>query len=146
MKPKYTVQRCLGILVLSIVLIGIILFLLYTSKNPSWGGGSWEKWIVRHLHWDSHFVHNLVYWVRKGFHFLGYGGIGLLCWAYFALWGLKKPLLFGLGLAALIAVMDEYAQSFTTFRSGKPMDVVIDICGAVVVTGVVYLWDLNRRE
>lgn len=139
MKSKFTLHRWVGILTLSIVLISIILFLLYTSESPSWGGGYWEHWVVRHLHWNRRFVHDLVFWVRKGCHFLGYGGIGLLNWAYFAQWGLKKPLPVGLGLTILIAVMDEYAQSFTTFRSGKPEDVLIDVCGAVVITGAVFM-------
>jgi len=77
---------------------------------------------------------------------MGYGIIGLLSWRYFYLWGFKRPLRYGLIFTVMLAILDEYTQSLTTFRFGKPQDVLLDVIGASVVTGLVKLCVRNNRS
>lgn len=119
--------------VLSIALLLIVLFLTYTSEDVHWGGGFWEQWLINHIHFSPIAAHQIVFWFRKTMHFLGYGALGILFWYYFYLWGVTRCFWFGIGATALVAVYDEFSQSFTTFRSGKPEDVLLDVCGALTI-------------
>jgi VanZ family protein len=131
--------------ILSIILVLIIIFLLYTSEDPRWGSDNWEKWLYNHTHFGFHFINSIILILRKTMHFLGYGFIGLISWFYFYLWGFKKPLCFALIFTAVVAMLDEYTQSLTTFRFGKPQDVLLDIIGAIVATGLVKLYIRNNQ-
>lgn len=126
-----------NLLILSFILALIIIFLLYTSEDTRWGSGNWEKWLISHTHCGYPSANFIVNILRRTLHFLGYGVIGLLSWIYFYLWGFKKSLRYGLIFTAMIAMLDEYAQSLTTFRFGKPQDVLLDMIGAIVLTGLV---------
>ncbi|HEX3045201.1 MAG TPA: VanZ family protein [Bacillota bacterium] len=138
--------RFWSLVIVTLTLAGVIGFLLYTSEDPHWGSGFWAQWLRSHFHIGYLTARNIVNGVRKTLHFLGYGGIGLLCWFYFYLWGLKKPLLAGLILTALVAVMDELAQSMTGFRFGKPLDVALDMVGAVIITAAIRIAAFKGRE
>jgi VanZ family protein len=138
--------RFWSLVIVTLALAGVIGFLLYTSEDPHWGSGIWAKWLRSQFDVGYLTARNIVNGIRKTLHFLGYGGIGLLCWFYLYLWGLKKPLLAGLILTALVAVMDELAQSMTGFRFGKPLDVALDIVGAVVITAAIRIAAFYRRK
>ncbi len=125
---------------LTIGIILLICFLLYTSEDPRWGSGYWEQWLTFHFHLNPHQAATFVNGLRKTLHFTGYGCFGLILWCYFFLWQLKKPLIWGLLGVLLIAALDEYTQSFTTFRFGKPGDVLLDFLGAVVFTGIIKIF------
>ncbi|MCL6589046.1 MAG: VanZ family protein [Firmicutes bacterium] len=130
--------------IVTLVLAGVIGFLLYTSEDPHWGSGFWARWLSGFLDIRYLTARHIVNGVRKALHFFGYGGIGLLCWFYFYLWGLKKPLLAGLILTSLVAALDELVQSRTGFRFGKPLDVALDIAGALCMTGILRV--LGKRR
>ena len=86
-------------------------------------------------HWAQ--VHHLI---RKTGHFSGYG---LLSVAFFHGWrsslpaGWKVPLLWRRAAALavfstlLVAIADEYHQSFLPNRTSSPLDVGLDLCGAI---------------
>lgn len=137
--------RIWSIIGLTLVLGGTIAFLVQTSTNVQWGGGFWENWLTKHLQLQPAVAHQIVFWFRKTTHFLGYGSFTLLLWLYFHLWGLRKSAAFGLIGAALVAAFDEYTQSLSSFRSGMPTDVVLDICGGIVFT-LVTAWRLKQRR
>lgn len=75
--------------------------------------------------------------IRKLTHFVGFGCIALCI--YFA-WGKRR---FSAGVAivgtALIALLDEFRQSFTPGRMMNGQDVLVDTAGAIVFVGVVVL-------
>ena len=131
-------SRIVAIILLTPILAGIITFLFYTSVDTHWGGGYWEHWLSVRLQIEMESAHLVVFWLRKTLHFCGYGCLGLLFWLYFFLWRVRKNLDLALALLAtiVIAIADEYQQSLSTFRSGKPEDVIIDILGAMVFCGL----------
>ena len=86
-------------------------------------------------------VHHLL---RKSGHFLGYGALGL---AWLRAWRMTLPdvrFLSQAGLAllgtALLAGWDEWHQTFLPNRTGSPMDVLLDCCGAAFMTAIVYMY------
>ncbi len=125
---------------LTFLLAAIIGFLVYTSIDPRWGGGFWDRFVATHSRLSIPTISALVYWFRKSMHFLGYGTLSLLTWYYFYLWGFQRSYWPGIILAVLIASLDEYLQSRVPFRSGKPEDVLLDICGIVIVTSLTKLF------
>lgn len=75
--------------------------------------------------------------IRKLTHFVGFGCIAL--GIYFA-WG-KRRFAAGIAIAgtALIAILDEFRQSFTPGRMMSGQDVILDTAGAIVFVGIVAL-------
>ncbi len=133
-------KRCWGLLFLTLMIAVMILFLLYTSEDPRWSSNYWVHWLSSHFHLNPHLAATFVNGLRKTLHFTGYGCFGLILWGYFFLWQLKKPLIWGLLGVLLIAILDEYTQSFATFRFGKAGDVLLDFLGAVVFTGIIKIF------
>ena len=138
--------RIWSIIGLTLVLSGTVAFLVQTSTNVQWGGGFWENWLTKHLQLQSAVAHQIVFWFRKTVHFLGYGSLTLLLWLYFHLLGLRKAAAFGLIGTALVAAFDEYTQSLSSFLSGMPTDVVLDICGGIFFTLGVSVWLKYHRK
>jgi VanZ family protein len=89
------------------------------------------------------------HYIRKSGHFVGYGLIGL---AWLRAWWMTLPhsrfipdaCLALLG-TALIAIADEYHQSFLPNRTSSPWDVLIDCCGAITLQLMVYLFMRTAR-
>ncbi len=129
-----TINRFLNLITLTFLMTAIIAFLVYTSIDSHWGSDFWEQFIATHSHVSIQTIDELVYWFRKSLHFLGYGVLGLLTWFYCYLWGFRKAYWPGILMASLIAAFDEFLQSRVPFRSGKPEDVLLDICGVVIIT------------
>jgi VanZ family protein len=88
------------------------------------------------LHWAE--VHHLI---RKTGHFVGYGGVSV---AFLYGWlrtlhrrrGKYRPIwlraaFLAISCTLLIAILDEYHQSFLPSRTSSPIDVCIDLCGAI---------------
>jgi len=73
--------------------------------------------------------------IRKLTHFVGFGCIAL--GIYFT-WG-KRRFAAGIAIAgtALIAILDEFRQSFTPGRMMSGQDVILDTAGAIVFVGIV---------
>ena len=90
------------------------------------------------------FIHFLI---RKAAHLTEYGILGLLwfrAWrgtrvGWYWQWGL-----FGVVVALVVASADEIHQSFVPSRTGEFRDVVLDVCGAMIVQFL--LWLVNRRR
>jgi len=86
----------------------------------------------------------LHHYIRKTGHFVGYGTMGVF-WLR-ALWmslpraGFLLDALLALVGTALVAITDEFHQSFLPNRTGVPSDVLLDCCGAVVLLLLTYLF------
>ncbi|MGG2053704.1 VanZ family protein [Lysinibacillus pakistanensis] len=73
--------------------------------------------------------------IRKLTHFMGFGCIAL--GIYFA-WGKRRsPALVAIVGTAIIAILDEFRQSFTPGRMMSGQDVLVDTAGAIVFVGIV---------
>ena len=131
---------------LSLLLAVIVIFLVHTSEDTRWGHTFWEEWAVRHWNVTPAFAAEAVFWVRKTFHFLGYGTVSLLFWLYFFLWRLPRPMGTGIIATGIVASFDEYLQSTTTFRGGTPQDVLLDLAGAITLTLAVKWWMASRKR
>lgn len=87
--------------------------------------------------------------IRKSAHFIEYAILAAL--AYRAFRGSSKnllvshPFLAALLSAAIVAVADETYQSFDPSRTGSPVDVLIDLSGAVAALAAVRFF-ARRRE
>ena len=88
-------------------------------------------------HWAE--VHHLI---RKTGHFVGYGFVSLaffyswrqtlhrMAVKHWTLW--RRASVLAVLCTLLVAISDEYHQSFLPSRTSSPVDVAIDLCGAIV--------------
>ncbi|MGG2110008.1 VanZ family protein [Lysinibacillus pakistanensis] len=83
--------------------------------------------------------------IRKLTHFMGFGCIAL--GIYFA-WGKRRfPASVAIIGTAIIAILDEFRQSFTPGRMMSGQDVLVDIAGAIVFVGiVVFVKNLRKHR
>ena len=89
-------------LLLTPLLLGIVLFLLYTSEDPQWAGSFWQKWLVARFDLEPSVAQTIVFWTRKTLHFVGYGTLSLLAWAVFAAWRAPLAAVCGAAFAVLV--------------------------------------------
>lgn len=86
--------------------------------------------------------------IRKSAHVTEYAILGLL-W-YRAInkrlrgWNIKTAVAAVL-FSFIYASLDELHQAFTSSRSGRPMDVMIDSAGAVIAMAAVWLYNIKCR-
>lgn len=66
---------------------------------------------------------------KKGGHFLGYALLGALALRAVLDW--QRPYLAAFIIVFLHAISDEFHQTFIPGRNGTPVDVLIDMCGAL---------------
>lgn len=104
------------------------------------------RWLWEHIfgqvtdqRWEM-----LHHYIRKTGHFVGYGTMGLLWlrawWMSLPRAGFLLDAILALLGTAMVASADEFHQSFLPNRTGVPSDVLLDCCGAVVLTLLVYVW------
>jgi VanZ family protein len=136
--------RYVYLAVLTAIILFVLFFLFHASEDPHYGGGFWTQWVTSHFYISHHHAAIIVNDLRKTLHFIGYGCIGLILWLYFYLWRILNPLVWGLLGVLVIASLDEYFQSLTTFRFGKPEDVLLDFVGAVFITGTIKMLSKKR--
>ena len=82
--------------------------------------------------------------IRKLAHLFQYGVLGLF--ALHAFTYFKRPVVFALSFVALIAMIDEFRQSFDPARTATPLDILLDIVGAMLALGVVFAFRRIRRN
>ena len=90
------------------------------------------------------------HYLRKTGHFLGYGTVGLTflhAWLYtlarraqplLLAWRMKATAL-AIVCTAVVAGADEFHQTFLPGRTGTPVDVALDTCGACALCLVVWI-------
>ena len=84
--------------------------------------------------------------VRKGAHMTEYAVLFFLLRRALRLSGVRHPGLTALPLCVLYAAGDEFHQSFTEGRGPSPVDVCIDGAGALLMWGVLALWERMRKH
>lgn len=84
--------------------------------------------------------------VRKAAHMTEYAVLFFLLRRALRLSGARRPGLMALPLCVLYAAGDEFHQSFTEGRGPSPVDVCIDGAGALLMWGLLALWERGRRS
>ena len=89
------------------------------------------------------------FFVRKAGHLSEYAILAILIWRAFrrgSSWQMKMSILFVLALfgCAIFAATDEFHQSFVPSRTASPIDVMIDVTGAVI--GLTFCVAVARRK
>lgn len=121
-------------------------------STQQWGGEQTESILATLLTWGfpallAHLspeqLSTLNFVVRKGAHLMEYAILTLLSFSVGTI-GLQRPWKSVLPWAwvgsALFAVTDEAHQSFVPNRGASPMDVLIDMTGALLAVGMIMLW------
>lgn len=126
-----------------------------SAENTS----GWLRPLFEHIfgrfqdaNWDI-----LHHYIRKSGHFVGYGTVGLTflrawlytlggqAWASVRSWRVRSMLL-AIASTAVIASCDEFHQTFLPGRTGTPVDVVLDTCGATTLCLLVWLMRFRSRS
>jgi VanZ family protein len=124
---------------LSVLMIALESTATMSSQNTSqWLYPYWARFFgpISMAHWDE--VHHLI---RKTGHFVGYGLVSVaffyswrqtllrMAVKHWTLW--RRASVLAVLCTLLIAILDEYHQSFVPSRTSSPKDVCIDLCGAI---------------
>lgn len=80
-------------------------------------------------------IHNVI---RKSLHVPAYAILG--CFIWWAVGPRRGRALWAVGITVLIGCLDEWLQSRTPGRTGRPMDVLLDLCAASLGVAI-----LSRR-
>jgi VanZ family protein len=92
-------------------------------------------------------LNTLIVVIRKTIHVSFYGSLSWFIATY--LWNeipaRKQVMAFALAFPLVVAIADEYRQSFMTNRSGCVSDVVLDMSAASAVVIALVLWDRHKR-
>ena len=125
--------------------------------------GMWLQHFVTHFHFQAQMsdVPEINHLLRKSGHFLGYGTLGVLfCRGWFALlvqrmgqvrsaWATRMRVhaaCFAVLSTAMVASLDELHQSYLPGRGASIVDVLLDTCGAMLLTGCYCLLVYRRRR
>lgn len=73
---------------------------------------------------------------KKGGHFLGYAFLATMALRAVLDW--ERPYLAAASIVFLYSVSDEFHQTFIPGRNGTPVDVLIDMCGALSCLCLLY--------
>jgi VanZ family protein len=153
------VQRTLDWLPAALSVLMIVLESTSTmsaSNTSQWLYPFWIRFFgpISVEQWDQ--VHHLI---RKTGHFVGYGVVSLAffySWRqtlhhaavkHWTLW--RRASVLAVLSTLLIASLDEYHQSFLPTRTASPVDVGIDLCGAIAAQLILLLvisWFSRRPE
>jgi VanZ family protein len=129
--------------------VAVGIYIVTIESTPAFGSDRTSpplRWLIQLIFgplndatWEI--VHHLI---RKTGHFVGYGALGLL---WLRAWRMTLPgrqFLSHAGLAllgaALVASWDEWHQTFLPNRTGSPLDVLLDCCGAAAMIGLAWLY------
>src|SRR5436309_2007372 len=128
--------------------------LIFAGSSDVLSNANTSRFIVPFLHWlypriSNEAVNAISIGIRKCGHVSEYLILAMLLWRALlqgANWRARLSILFVatlLGCAAF-ALGDEFHQSFVPSRTPSPLDVLIDICGALV--GLAVCWLFARRK
>jgi VanZ family protein len=142
---------------LSVLMIALESTSTMSAANTSqWLYPFWVKLFgpISHQRWNE--VHHLI---RKTGHFVGYGIVSLaffyswrqtlhrMAVKHWTLW--RRASVLAVLCTLLIASLDEYHQSFLPSRTASPVDVGIDLCGAIAAQLILLLvisWFSRRPD
>lgn len=118
--------------------------------------GSLVAWFFRHVipFVDYRWADPAHTFLRKAAHFFNYAVLSWLWFRAFRYWELRaqRPAwklswaLLGFAAAAATAVADESAQAFVPTRTGSPLDVALDLAGALFAQLLILRVWLSRQR
>lgn len=117
---------------------------LMSAEHTSRFIGPFLRWLVPEI--SAATILAVQLFVRKAAHVTEYAVLaGLLLRALRTPRGETTRLALGgaLLIAAVYAALDEFHQSFVASRTASPIDVTIDVCGAVL--GLALYWVISQR-
>jgi len=96
-------------------------------------------------------IHTVQVVVRKAGHVTGYAVLAALIWrarqlGFFASGWNSKSAWFAVALATIYAVSDEWHQSWVPTRMASGWDVLIDVIGAALALGTIWMIGRIRRK
>lgn len=131
----------------AIVWSAAILLASFDLFSASHSGGMLQRIILAVLGrpLDPETFARLHFLIRKASHVTEYAIASALYFRALT----KRRALGAIALAALLASVDEFHQSFVPSRTGTPADVLIDVAGATLaqlLIAIVTAWRNRRRE
>ena len=125
---------------------------IFVGSTEALSAEQTSRFLVPFLRWlDPHIsdatIATIHFVMRKLGHITEYGVLAMLLWRGLRRGThLKMSILFVLAwlAAGIFAASDEFHQSFVPSRTASPIDVMIDICGALV--GLAICWALSMRR
>ena len=120
---------------------------LLSAEHTSRLIGPILRWFNPHV--STATIAHVQFVVRKIGHLTEYAILGILLWRAFwrgSSWHFRMSILFVLALfgCAVFAATDEFHQSFVPSRTASPIDVTIDIFGALI--GLMFCVAAARRK
>ena len=121
-------------------------------STQRWGGEQTQSILITLLDWtaptishafSSEQLHTLNFLVRKGAHLTEYAiltALGFIMGTMGFQQSWQAVLPFAVLGSAIFAITDELHQSFVPNRGASPVDVLIDITGALIAVGLISLW------
>jgi VanZ family protein len=119
---------------------------LLSAEQTSRIIGPLLRWLKPNISAEA--IAQIQFFVRKGAHITEYAILGALLWR--ALRGTtaatKMSILAvaALSACAIFALSDEFHQSFVASRTASPVDVLIDICGALAALAFCWLVQIRK--
>lgn len=108
---------------------------LVSESGPSGSANVTGGWLARLIPFLSPFFEPMHVIIRKAVHVVAYGFLG---WLNFRAvrgprrgWMLRWSII-AVILVIVVASIDEFHQSFFPDRTGTPLDVIVDVCGATL--------------
>lgn len=97
--------------------------------------GPFLKWLLPNAPTETiRFIHAMI---RKFAHFAEYAVLALLAWNAFRYF--SRPILLAFLLAAAVAIIDEFDQSFNAARTSSIYDILLDCTGALAACITIWL-------
>ena len=149
MELPSTSRRTLGFWISAWFPVAIAISVIAIESTKYFGSDHTSRplrWLFEHFFgsvadstWGQ--IHHLI---RKCGHFIGYGFVALTWlrawWMSLPRAGFFKDALLAILGTAVVAVSDEFHQSFLPNRTSTPWDVLIDCSGAIVMQLLVFLF------
>lgn len=148
------------IILIVFIIIWLIIIFCFSAQNSSKSLNMSDQLIIKtaeiikHRHLKpqekTEIVQKYVLIVRKSAHFCSYFILGILTYLISKeLFGLNKKTIFiSVIFCMLYACTDEFHQYFVSGRSASIIDVMIDTCGALLSTTILYIVHkyINKRK
>lgn len=128
---KTVFKRILAALPMLVMMVVIFGFSGEDGENSGSLSLRIARWVTENFGVGKDYIEVLHLLIRKCAHMTEYGVLYLTC--ILALYGVRYNAYMGLALSFVYACTDELHQSFIPGRCGTYKDVLIDMCGAMVV-------------
>lgn len=139
------------IILIVFIIIWLLVIFCFSAQNSNKSLNTSDQLIIKTAEFIKHreltpqekttIVQKYVLIVRKSAHFCSYFILGILAFLILKeIFGLnKKTIIFAVIFCMLYACTDEFHQYFVSGRSASFIDVIIDTCGSLLSTTILFL-------